>query len=335
MGNVFVIIATYNGMEWLEKCLGSLRQSTVPVHTIVIDNGSTDNTIQTIEQSFPEIFLLENSENLGFGKANNLGIAYAMKEGADYVFLLNQDAWIFPNTIERLISIQKKNPEYLILSPMHLDRSEKALEHNFARWINSSQLPELSNGLFSQTGYSKQVYPAKFVNAALWLLSRKTIETIGVFDPIFHHYGEDVDYSNRVNYHGFSIGVCPGIFGVHDKIANPAKTGKRFSPQINKKRHTAYLIVSKNINDSLGIGLLKFGKLFVRRMMARIANRQFSFLLPEIKVAVETILKIKIIFRHRSISRTAGKSFLPHAAIQKSKAMLHRKSYSKQLIKAE
>ena len=68
---IFSIIVTYNGMRWYDRCLGSLRNSELPVETIVIDNASSDDSVNYIKANFPEVHLIESNENLGFAKANN------------------------------------------------------------------------------------------------------------------------------------------------------------------------------------------------------------------------------------------------------------------------
>lgn len=71
-------------MKWLEKCLSSLRNSIYPTEIIVVDNGSTDGSIDFIRGDFPKVHLIECKENLGFGKANNIGISYGLEKGADF-----------------------------------------------------------------------------------------------------------------------------------------------------------------------------------------------------------------------------------------------------------
>ena len=117
---VLVIIVSYNFEQWMERCLGSLRLSELPVDVLVIDNDSKDRTTELIRAQYPEVRLIENKKNLGFGRANNLGMQIALEEGYDFAFLMNQDAWIDPNTIGTLVSISLKYSEYGILSPVHL-----------------------------------------------------------------------------------------------------------------------------------------------------------------------------------------------------------------------
>jgi GT2 family glycosyltransferase len=88
MKRIYTIIVTYNGMKWIEECLNSILNSSIPVFIIVVDNYSTDGTIKFIKENFSKIILLQQNENLGFGKANNIGISYALKHNADFVFFI-------------------------------------------------------------------------------------------------------------------------------------------------------------------------------------------------------------------------------------------------------
>ncbi len=212
------IIVTYNGMKWYRKCFDSLKDSSVPVEIVVIDNKSSDQTISFIKENYPEIHLIDSKENLGFGKANNIGLRYALEQNADYVFLLNQDAWVRPDTIEKLIGKMQENTEYGILSPIHLDGTEQNLDFNFSYYILPDRCPGgLISDLVTKRKPEDKIYPVKFVNAALWLVSRQCIETVGIFDPLFPHYGEDENYIQRLEYHNKKVGLYPEVFGIHDR----------------------------------------------------------------------------------------------------------------------
>jgi GT2 family glycosyltransferase len=211
--NLFVVIVTYNPQKWISECFKSLQNSTIPLKTIVIDNCSTDGSQVVIKKCFPEVDFIESEKNLGFGKANNIGIAKAYSAGADYVFLLNQDAWIEEKTVEKLIEIAKLNPQYGIISPIHLNGSGSKLDKNFYNYIQQNE-DLFFDALHQQL---KSIYEVPFVNAAAWLLPRKTIKMIGGFDPIFHHYAEDDNYCQRVLFHGLKIGVVPEAYICHDR----------------------------------------------------------------------------------------------------------------------
>ncbi|GAA4267994.1 glycosyltransferase family 2 protein [Hyunsoonleella aestuarii] len=213
---VSVVIVFYNGMKWLPKCLRSCD----PYNVIAVDNNSTDGTVSFIKENFPEITILQQSENLGFGAANNIGISHALNNGADYVFLLNQDAYLEPNTINHLIKCHKENTVFGVISPMHLNGNGEKMDYNFSKYIKDNK--ELQYDIQKQL-YTQQIYEIPFINAAAWLLPRNAIERIGGFDPIFHHYGEDVNYCQRILYHHLKIGVVPEVYIRHDREFRPKR----------------------------------------------------------------------------------------------------------------
>ncbi|MDE7397344.1 MAG: glycosyltransferase, partial [Muribaculum sp.] len=94
MMKILSIIVTYNGMRWIDRCIKSVLDSSISTDIYVIDNFSTDNTVEHIKKMYHRVMVYETNENLGFGKANNIGLKYALDNSYDYVYLLNQDAWI-------------------------------------------------------------------------------------------------------------------------------------------------------------------------------------------------------------------------------------------------
>ena len=103
---LLVIVVVYNGMPWLERCLGSVSgtrsELLSAVDLFVVDNGSTDGSADFVAARFPEAMLVRSGQNLGFGRANNLGLQHAIENGYDAVYLLNQDAWVLPGTLEEM-----------------------------------------------------------------------------------------------------------------------------------------------------------------------------------------------------------------------------------------
>lgn len=212
MKTIYVVIVTYNGLRWVDACFGSLRNSSVPLRTVVVDNASTDGTAERIAERFPEVHLIRSVENLGFGRANNLGIRYARERDADYFLLLNQDAWLFPDTVVRLLAAE--DPACGILSPVHLDGTGEKMDRAFRKYVFGKEATPSDGELLEAFTTPRDV---QFVNAAAWLLPRRTIETVGGFDPIFAHYGEDDNYCHRVLHHALTIRVVPDAAICHDR----------------------------------------------------------------------------------------------------------------------
>lgn len=156
--------------------------------------------------------LVNTGENHGFGKANNIGLSYALEKGYDYVYLLNQDAWVFPDTFSRLVDAMEKNPEYGVLSPVQMAASMERPDPRFTVKCLDRPLAEYVPGI---------VYEVPFVMAAHWMISRRCLETVGGFSPAFRHYGEDDNWLHRASFHGFRTGFLAGSEAVHDREMRP------------------------------------------------------------------------------------------------------------------
>ena len=209
---IYAVVVAYNGMQWYDKCFGSLQASSVPVHTIVIDNASGDNTVAYIKEQFPDVHIIESKTNLGFAKANNIGIKYALEHGADYVFLLNQDAWIEEDTLSVLLEDFKLQPALGIASPLHLNGDKSGFDWKFVEYMPA----EFTSDLYFER--FKDNYDLSFINAASWLISAKCISKVGGFDTsLFKHYGEDTNYCQRVLFHNMHISINTRCTICHDR----------------------------------------------------------------------------------------------------------------------
>ena len=218
MKKVLVIVVVYNGMAWLSRCLGSVSESSLGADLFIVDNGSSDGSVEFVKEQFPQAVLKVDPSNPGFAAANNEGLSYALENGYDYVYLMNQDAWVFPDTLERLVSVCETSAGFGILSPVQMKDGCDEMDVQFSRRTYTAR-KEVSPELWS----------VPYVMAAPWLVSRKCLEKVGLFAPFFPFYGEDENYCSRALYHGFGIGVVPSAKAVHDRASrNEAKERKVF-----------------------------------------------------------------------------------------------------------
>lgn len=209
MSRVLVIIVTYNAVQWLDRCLGSLAASVPTPDVLLVDNASTDRTVEAVREfvaSHPSISLTikQMGSNLGFAAANNSAAEYALERGYDFVYLLNQDAWVMPDTIAVLVEASLRNPSYGVLSPLQMNAQMDRLDGNFAKF--NSFIPS-----------HIEVTASRFFPAAHWLLPIASLRTVGLFSPTFRHYGEDDNWIDRLHFHGLGSGVVPGARAVHDR----------------------------------------------------------------------------------------------------------------------
>ena len=221
-------------MPWIERCLSSIGEQS---RVIVIDNNSTDETVHFISSNFPSVNLLPQASNLGFGKANNIGISLALKQGATHVFLVNQDVYLEDDTISKLVLFSGSNPQYGIISPMHFNGRGTALDTQFEKYLTRTNV-NLKPFLEEKNDTVVQGVP--FVNAASWLITKSCLDDVGGFDPLFFHYGEDENYCQRVLFHKFKIGVVNSTSIRHDR----EDRGEMKKDMFSQKYYTAY---KKNI----------------------------------------------------------------------------------------
>ena len=224
---ILVVIVTYNGEHWMKKCIGSIMKSSVRADTYVVDNHSTDGTVAAIRRTNQEAIIVESKENLGFGRANNIGMKYALENGYDYVYLLNQDAWLMEETLEKMVEVHARHPEYGILSPVQVEADGEHFDGNFRGGPASSRY----NDRFAEDAYFgrlQEVYELPDVMAAHWMISRKCLEEVGLFSPTFKQYGEDNNYIDRAHYFGYGVGFVPAARAVHDRSKRALSKEKLF-----------------------------------------------------------------------------------------------------------
>ena len=263
--NIFTIIVTYNGHKWVDFCLGSLRVSTVQTIPLVIDNGSTDGTLDYIREHYPEAILFPQEKNLGFGQANNVGIRYALAHGADYCLLLNQDAAISANAMELMLA---QSDGESLLSPIHMNGDGTRLDNSF-RDASLARCKTLLNDIFADT--LKPVYKCGEICAACWFLPRTVIEKIGGFNPLFFHYSEDNNYYQRLVYHHVKILLVPQARMYHDRK-------ERGNMQVWNQQwlRNEFTLTFTNINITVGERLYKLLHILWTCYVYRLKDGQYT-----------------------------------------------------------
>lgn len=260
---ILFVIVTYNAMPWIDNCFQSIANmpSGIEHDAFVVDNGSSDGTQTYLNKHYPWVIFQQSAKNLGFGRANNIGLQYAIDNDYDYVYLLNQDAWIFPETIKELIKISITYPEYGIISPFQMSADNYSIDRGFSERLKSWPcFNEMLNDIYNNN--SREIYEADSVMAAHWFMTRKCVEKVGGFSPTFSHYGEDDNYSERVKYKGFKIGVAPKLKVVHDRQWRKADKSKMIyqsyteclfklsSPTVGTFSRSFFSIVRQSIRSS-------------------------------------------------------------------------------------
>ena len=213
-----VIIVTYNHRKHVEKCLNSIFSDNKCLDIIIVDNNSTDGTPDFVEHDFPEVTLIKNSQNKGYGAAVNLGVNYSKRE---YVVVLNPDVIIEANFFEELLKPIMENSN-LITTP-------KALLYDGSK-INTCGNIEHFTGLTFTLGLGKdkgELNESKFISGlsgVCFAAKRSIYLEIGGFDENIFLYMEDAEISWNINSRGLNILYVPSAVIYHDyKLMVPAE----------------------------------------------------------------------------------------------------------------
>jgi GT2 family glycosyltransferase len=279
--SIYAVVVLHNGMKWYGKCFGSLRESSFPVHIVAIDNASGDETVSHVSANYPDVCLIRSERNLGFAKACNIGIRHALEHGADYVFLLNQDAWIERETLRVLLDVFLKNTDTGIVSPVHLNSSGKEIDKTFINYLPEDFVSDI------YTGCMKAVYHVPFVNAAAWLVSCECIKNIGCFDTdLFVHYGEDNNFCQRALYHGYGVYIHTGTTIFHDRPGRSygymrslfTEENEFLSEKKNLGNINVYYDMKKHLFDAkisilVSLFLMRFGRIGYLRRYTAVLNK--------------------------------------------------------------
>jgi len=208
MSQVTIIVLNWNGLADTLECLESLAQLHYPTYeVVVVDNGSTDESVEIIRAGFPQVTLIENDENLGFAEGNNVGLRHALECGADYVLLLNNDTVVDPSFLTELIAVAEADQEIGITSPLifYYDTPEEI-------WTAGATI-DWSDGSTQRiwagrtTHKDQFAFDVDFVSGCAMLVKREVIERTGLLDQNFYLYYEEVDWCVRAHNQSYRI-VC-------------------------------------------------------------------------------------------------------------------------------
>lgn len=249
--DISIIIVSFNTCEILKNCINSLYTSNLNFlfEIIVVDNASTDSSVQMIESHFTDVILIKNSINLMFSKANNVGIKQAKGE---YVLLLNSDTIVTPNQLEKLLFFLKKNPHISAVGPRILNFNGTIQSESFpfddfrnlicnylklSKWpiSNFFKLKLLPPGFIGfQNGYARKT---SWISGCCMLINKDKLQNcIGYLDEDLLFYGEDVEWCYRAKKRGELVYILPQSEIIH--LGGASTNGE------------VELIIKKNISNN-------------------------------------------------------------------------------------
>jgi GT2 family glycosyltransferase len=308
---IYVVIVTFNGAPWIRGALDSLRASATPCTAVVIDNASSDHTADIVRRDFPEAILIAQTENTGFGRGNNVGISLAIEQGADYVFLLNQDAFVTPPAIGLLTGFLESHLEYAVATPLHCSPDLTAVDPTTQR----AYLQRYAPGYLSDAclGRIKEFYDIRGINAAAWMVRTEAFATVGGFDPLFFMYGEDDDLIARFAHLGQRFALLPESRIVHLRARSLRPKAHTFRRIWNlSERARSELLMDMKLPEGKASGkLLRLFSAGVIQPIGRLLfNHDWADACAYLVAAARTLAETPAILRRARLCGTRGPHFL-------------------------
>jgi GT2 family glycosyltransferase len=206
---VFAILVAFNQREETVATLRSLLGSEYPsLHAIVVDNGSTDDTVDFLVNAFAEVIVLANGRNLGFAEGCNVGMRRALVGGAEFVLLLNSDVVLAPDTLAILVDAAQSDPRIGIAGPKVYRWDTPTILQSAGGIIDWTEVRSVLIGDGEQDlGQYDASREVDFVSGSALLARRAVLEQVGLMDPRYFMYYEEVDWCWRTGCAGFRV-VC-------------------------------------------------------------------------------------------------------------------------------
>jgi len=255
MKPVWIVLVNWNGWRDTFNCLTSLETLDYQsFQTLVVDNGSTDDSVARIRRAFPNVTIIEAGKNVGFAAGCNLGIKYALREGAEYVWLLNNDTTVESGALSALVERAEADPSVgAVGSAIYYASEPERLQawgggrvdfwlgrvHHFLRPVDATRI--------------------EYLSGASMLLRRSALESIGLLDEAFFMYWEDADYCFRLRRAGWRLDVAAQAKVWHNEQGSVGKKSILLDVYFNRsaarffEKHAPFPIFSFRIGATLRV----------------------------------------------------------------------------------
>jgi GT2 family glycosyltransferase len=224
---VAIILVNWNSFSLTADCINSLREMNFAGYDIIVtDNASADGSGRKLKENFSDIILLEAPTNLGFTGGNNIGMNYALANGYEYIFLLNNDTFVKEDLLQVLVDFMDANPDAGAVQPLIYFNHNRSLLWNggsyFNPWLGYTYVPGYNKPL---TAAAKQVKNVDWITGCAFFTRASVLKETGLFPENMFIYYEDVDLSFRIKKFGYRLYYHPGSCVYH--IAGMSNRNKK------------------------------------------------------------------------------------------------------------
>lgn len=280
--DVSVVILSWNDKPHLETCLGSfdLIQDDLRLEIIVVDNASTDGSADLVREKFPGVKLIQNQENVGFARGNNIGI---QASSGRYVCLLNSDTKLLDRCLLKILSFMEENLGIGIAGPkiLNADLTHQSSCRCFPTlWNNFCSAVGLASAFKEVSGFSGEhmlyfhgdkIVDVDVLVGCFWFVRREAILQFGLLDENFFMYAEDVDWCRRCWQAGWRVVFFPGAQAIHYRGGSSIRQDPVWVALTQQRSILHYWEKHHGIAGRLGISCLFFIHKLIRLARATVA----------------------------------------------------------------
>ena len=234
-----IVIVSWNARVYLSQCLASLKGNVYagPTEMVVVDNASADGSAEMVRDDFPDVKLICNAENLGFAKANNIGIRQCTGE---YIALVNSDVRLLSDCLTTLVAYCQAHPKAGLVGPFIIggegkqQRSCRAAPNPWNMFCRAVALDvifprsRIFNSYFMGHWDHRTTAHVDILSGCFWLTRLAAIEDVGLLDESFFIYGEDMDWCKRFRDAEWNVVFVPQAQAIHYGGASSANSPVRF-----------------------------------------------------------------------------------------------------------
>lgn len=299
MTKVSVIIVNWNGKDYIIKCIESLMDLDYEDYEIiVVDNGSSDGSQETLRKKFPSVRLIENENNLGFAEGNNIGIKKACEDPAvKYIVVLNNDTVVLATWLRELVTVAELNDEIGSCQSKMLRYCDRnIIDSTGIKLFPSGAVADRGSGEADNGQYEKieEVF-GSCAGAALY--RRKMLDEIGLFPCEYFASYEDVDLAWRARYGGWKCVYVPTAIVYHVRFATQSRL---------LEENQAYY--AQKIRNQLFYQIKYLPSIYLLKNSGRLAKLYFRYIKLEVKNGYASLRELiyllpKIMFARREYHR--------------------------------
>jgi GT2 family glycosyltransferase len=212
--DAWILVVNWNGAALLPACLSALRRSTRPAHIVVLDNGSVDGSRAVVDR-FPGVEWVALGENTGFAHANNVGMQRALAAGASWIALVNPDVEVAPDWLEQLVNAGGEHPRAGLLAGLLVFRDRPHVVNSTGLVLDAIGRAKDRDFEVALERLSRPDGPMLGASGGAVLLRADMLRDVGLFDPAYFAYYEDLDLSLRAARRGWQSWYVSSARAVH------------------------------------------------------------------------------------------------------------------------